>query len=331
MADLQQESLAGTPLEPGDSSRAKTSRAIALSFIFLGVLSTAAGFAFARFTVVHIHTAAKSKAQQASTSISPDQTPDLAKAEAEQISHLAPHQQAEHLLERAIHHEESSLNLIHQRADSWRGHLESTDQLFDLVREAMSSEDLRVRSAAVEIDLAACNLAKSPQSVAHLVQQIRQDPVERPLALWRLGSLGNRGVQPKIVLTHLLTYAHDPKEDTRYWAVEGLAMLGSSAAVNPLLDRFAHDPSARVRQRAALALGQDGMLSPEQRLAVVPDLFNLLDDDSLNLATRRLVYGTLRLITGAAIGNNTNAWLQWWAHHGATRKRHSSPKGLSLA
>jgi hypothetical protein len=331
MADLQQESFTGAELEPGSSNRMKTSRTVVLSFIFLGMLSTTAGFLFARFTVAHTHTGTRPTNQQASTSISPDQTADLAKTEAEEISHLVPQQQAEHLLERAIHHQESSLSLIHQRAESWRGHLESTDQLFDLIREAMSSEDLRVRSAAVEIDLAACNLAKSPQSVTHLVQQIRQDPVERPLALWRLGSLGNRGVQPKIVLTHLLTYAHDPKEDTRYWAVEGLAMLGSSAAVNPLLDRIAHDPSARVRQRAALALGQDGMLSPEQRLAVVPDLFNLLDDDSLNPATRRLVYGTLRLITGAAIGNDTSAWLQWWAHHGATRKRHSSPKGLSFA
>jgi HEAT repeat protein len=331
MAD-QQESFAGPQIEPGDTSRhMKTSSAVALSFLILGILSTTVGFLFARFTVVRTRTEAHSAARQVPTSFSPDQTPDLAKAEAEEISHLAPQQQAEHLLERAIHHQESSLNLIHQRADSWRGHLESTDQLFDLVREAMSSEDLRVRSAAVEIDLASSNLAKSPQSIAHLVQQIRQDPVERPLALWRLGSLGNRGVEPKIVLTHLLTYAHDSKEDTRYWAVEGLAMLGSSAAVNPLLDRFAHDPSARVRQRAALALGQDGMLSPEQRLAVVPDLFNLLDDDSLSLATRRLAYGTLRLITGAAIGNDTNAWLQWWAHHGATRKSHYSPKGLSLA
>ena len=331
MADQQQEFSVVEQRKAGDSSRAKTSLVFVLCFVSLGILSTTAGFLFARFTVVRARSQAHSIAHQVQASFSPDQTPDLAKAEAEEISHLAPQQQAEHLLERAIHHQESSLNLIHQRADSWRGHLESTDQLFDLVREAMNSEDLRVRSAAVEIDLAACNLAKSPQSVAHLVQQIRQDPVERPLALWRLGSLGNRGVQPKIVLTHLLTYAHDSKEDTRYWAVEGLAMLGSSAAVNPLLDRFAHDPSARVRQRAALALGQDGMLSPEQRLAIVPDLFNLLDDDSLNLATRRLVYGTLRLITGAAIGNDTNAWLQWWAHHGATRKRHASNKGLSLA
>src|SRR5215472_12425405 len=124
MADQQQESFAGPQRESSDSSRVKPSGVFVLSFILLGILSTAAGFLFARFTVVRARTAAHSTARQVPTSISLDQTADLAKAEAKEISHLAPQQQAEHLLERAIHHQESSLNLIHQRADSWRGHLE---------------------------------------------------------------------------------------------------------------------------------------------------------------------------------------------------------------
>ena len=97
-------------------------------------------------------------------------------------------------------------------------------------------------------------------------------------------------------------------------------MLGTDAAVDPLLDRFAHDPSPRVRQRAACSLAQSGMLTHEQRIAAVPDLLNFLDDDSLDSETRGWVYGALRLITGEPLGNNPIEWQQWWAHHDVTKK-----------
>jgi HEAT repeat protein len=214
--------------------------------------------------------------------------------------------------------------------ESWRGRVQNTDRLFDLVLTAMKSDDLRVRSAAVEIDLVANNLPKSPKSVARLVKEIRKDPAERPFALWRLGALGNRGVQPKAVLAHLVAFSHDADEQTRFWAVEGLAMLGSDASIDPLLDRFAHDVSPRVRQRAACGLAESGMLTREQRFAAVPDLLNLLDDDSLDSDTRGWVYGALRLITGEALGNNAHAWQEWWAHHDSIKKP-GTAKGIVFA
>jgi len=66
--------------------------------------------------------------------------------------------------------------MIRQRQDAWRGHLESTDRLFHLVLAALEFRGSRVRAAAVEIDLAASNLSKSPQSVTHLLNQINNDP-----------------------------------------------------------------------------------------------------------------------------------------------------------
>jgi HEAT repeat protein len=231
------------------------------------------------------------------------------------LSRLAPQQQAERLLERAMHDDAASLDLLRENVDGWRGHLKNTDQLFDLVLAALNSHDLRVRTAAVDVDLAANNLAKSPESVARLIWQLQRDPTARGMALWRLGSLGNRGVEPEKVLTSLLSYAHDPSEHTRYWAVEGLAMLGNGATIDPLLDVLAHDRSPRVRERAASGLGQSGMLTREERLAAVPHLLNFADDDSLATNTRELVYGTLRVITGAELGNDANAWRAWWASH----------------
>jgi HEAT repeat protein len=178
-----------------------------------------------------------------------------------------------------------------------------------------------VRTAAIDVDLAANNLSKSPESVARLLQQLHGDPAGRGMALWRLGSLGNRGVEPERVLSSLLKYAHDPSEHTRYWAVEGLAMLGNDATISPLLESLTHDTSARVRERAACSLGKSGMLTREERLAAVPHLLNFADDDSLSTTTRELVYATLRVITGAALGNDPNAWREWWTHHDPARER----------
>lgn len=299
-----------------------------LAFLILAALSAVAGFEVGRLKAVWARLKPGDSAINAGAASQP--TSDAINAEFAQLTRLGPQQQAEQLLELAIRRHPASLELIRQNAESWRGRLQNTDHLFDLVLTALKSDDLRVRGAAIEVDLAANNLSKSPKTVARLVQLIRKDPSERPFALWRLGALGNRGVQPKRVLTHLLTFAHDPNEQTRFWAVEGLAMLGTDGAVDPLLDRFAHDPSPRVRQRAAVGIAESGMLTHQQRFAAVPDLLNLLDDDGLDSGTRGWVYGALRLITGEALGNNAQAWQQWWAHHDSTTTPRS-PKGVIFA
>jgi len=299
-----------------------------LAFLVLAVLSAVAGFEVGRIKAVW----AKLKVGElaaASAAVS-QPTAGAVNAEFAELTRLAPQQQAEQLLELAIRRQQASLELIRQNADSWRGRLQNTDHLFDLVLTAMKSDDLRVRGAAIEVDLAANNLSKTPKTVARLVKLIRKDPTERPFALWRLGALGNRGVQPKLVLTYLLAFARDPNEQTRFWAVEGLAMLGTDGAIDPLLDRFAHDPSPRVRQRAAVGIAESGMLTHEQRFAAVPDLLNLLDDDALDSDTRGWVYGALRLITGEPLGNNAQAWQRWWAHHDS-KKKSRSPKGVIFA
>jgi HEAT repeat protein len=298
--------------------------------IILASLSTVAGFQVARLKSAWLKWESVAPVQAAAVSDSPAPVSAARKAEYEELSRLSPQQQAEHFLDRALHHHEESLDLIPQYVDGWRGRLQETDRLFGLVLSALKSDDLSVRTAAIEIDLAANNLSKSPQSVARLLQQIRKEPANRSLALWRLGALGNRGVEPQTVLAHLLVYARDPKEKTRYWAVEGLAMLGTDAAIDPLLDRFAHDPSPLVRERAACSLAKSGMLTKDQRLAAVPDLLNFLDDDSLDSTTRGWVYSALRVITGAPLGNDANAWRNWWMHQDEERKRRASHPSTAL-
>src|SRR5271170_5795670 len=300
--------------------------------VSLGGVSLAAGFETARTTLPAPNLDSEVPAQSSFHAASPVRMPsrDESKSDAE-LKRLPPQELAERLLEGAMHDDAASLDLLRENVDGWRGHLKNTDQLFDLVLAALNSHDLRVRTAAIDVDLAANNLSKSPESVARLILQLQRDPTGRGMALWRLGSLGNRGVEPDKVLNSLLNYAHDPNQHTRYWAVEGLAMLGNDAAVDPLLDILAHDRSPRVREQAANSLGQSGLLTREERLAAVPHLLNFADDDSLNTTTRELVYGTLRVITGAALGNDANAWRAWWALHDPAQERPSNRSRLLRA
>src|SRR6266481_5179464 len=292
--------------------------------IVLAAISTTAGYQVARLETAGarwFHTASPLASAPVQTPpLVPASNPNANNNDMEAISHLAPQQQAERLLELAIHRPDQSLGLIHKNLDSWRGHLKDTDQLFHLVLAALDSDDLRVRVAAVEIDLVANNLRKSPQSLATLLNQIHSNSAGRYLALWRLGALGNRGVQPSTVLATLLRYSRDANQQTRFWAVEGLAMLGTSESIDPLLSILAHDPAKRVRERAAADLARSGMLTGEQRLTAVPQLLNLLDDDSLDSATQDLVCASLRTITGASFGKDLEAWREWWAHHDRPEK-----------
>jgi hypothetical protein len=304
--------------------------------VLLAVFSTVAGFQFARVknalekwrNTAPVDSASSSAPLPALVS---DSKPNASNMDVDELSRLAPQQQAERLLELAIHRHENSLDLINQKLESWRGHLESTGSLFHLVLSALDSDDPRVRSVAVEIDLEASNLSKSPQSVARLLKQIQNDPHGRYLALWRLGALGNRGVEPATVLSNLLRYSHDANQQTRFWAVEGLAMLGAQESIDSLLSILAHDPARQVRERAADGLSRSGLLTGEQRLTAVPQLLNLLDDDSVDPGTLGLLYSTLRAITGASLGQDPEAWREWWAHHDGPEKRVHVPKGLLFA
>jgi HEAT repeat protein len=302
------------------------------------LLSTVVGFLAARFRSaftkwLSIHSVAAAAARQGTSSeLVSAPRPGAKKIDTEEILHLGPQQQAERLLELAIQQPDPSLSLIHRNLASWRGHLQDSDRLFHLVLEALNSNDPRVRVAAVEIDLAANNLMKAPESFEKLQRQIQSGSEERYMALWRLGALGNRGVEPSEAFRTLKLYAQSRNQEMRFWAVEGLAMLGNRESIDALLDILPHDPAPQIRQHAANALSRSGLLTGEQRLTAVPQLLNLLDDDSLDAATQSLVSATLEAITGASFGMNAAAWRDWWAHHDSREKnpprRHSN---LSLA
>lgn len=251
--------------------------------------------------------------QRKDTSFDP-QTISNAKLDA-----LRPQQQAELLLEGAIDRSPEAADQILARSSSWRGHLARSTQLAGLINTALSSDDARVRADGVESELAANNLAKNSRSANELIVRIEREPAARSWGLWMLGALANRGVEPERASAVLVRYTHDPDERTRYWAVEGLGLLGKDEAIQPLLSVLRDDDSPEVRERAACGLAQSGMLTREQRMSAVPSLIEYAGDSSLDGATHTLVYHALRDITGADVDNDASAWRAYWASENRSR------------
>jgi hypothetical protein len=262
-----------------------------------------------------------------------------------------PQEQAELLLERAISlangpaeskMEDEVEAQIEARIDAWRGQLKWDAQLGNLTTVALNSNDQSVRNSAVEVQLAAYGLPKSEASVEALVRQAdSRDHTKKIWALWALGLLGNRGIETDRVVEVLTSHLRvsgdktdrnksnndknnnaknsndkNSNEDTRRWAVESLALVGTTPTIAPLLDAMRNDASASVRQRAASSLAQSGMLSRQQRLIAVPRLIDYSGDAALDVQTRAWAFQALAEITRQRLPNDSAAWRTWYQAHG---------------
>ncbi len=233
------------------------------------------------------------------------------------LAALPPQAQAEFLLKETVNDYESNAGKLLSQMESWRGQLTMSPQLTSLLDSGLNSPDLRVRAAAIEMELVAYDLPKTPESSDLLIERIASDPAGRSWALWMLGAIGNRGIEPEQALRTLIQYSHDADEKTRFWAVEGMSLLGTDATIPALIDIFRNDPSIEVRERAGSALAQSGMLTKQQRLTAVPALMSVGEDPSIDSNTRNWTYQALREITGARYGTNPTDWREWWAENAA--------------
>jgi hypothetical protein len=238
----------------------------------------------------------------------------LSEHEISALAGMPPQGQAELLLERAINHYSGANDQIAARVDRWRGQITLGGRLNNLFVTAINSDDLTVRVAGIEVDIAARNLIKDSSTVDRLEPIARlgeQGP--RANALWDLAIVGNRGVAPERVADILLSSIHDQNPNIRYWAVEGLAYLATDAAIASLLDVFHDDPSSMIRERAACGLAQSGMFSAEQRRTAVPRLLDFAQDGALDAETRKWVFQALYDITGKSLPHDATLWRQWYA------------------
>ena len=244
----------------------------------------------------------------------------LSEHEIEVLDGMAPQDQAALLLERSINHYRGANEQIAARVDGWKGQIQMEGRLDGLFTTALNSGDLRVRAAAIEVNIVARKLEKVPSAIDRLEPLARSgEQGPRANALWDIGLLGNRGVEPERAAEILLASIRDSHENIRYWAVEGLAYLGTDEIVAPLLETLRDDPSPLIRERAACSLAQSGMLSERQRRRAVPRLLELAADGALDEQTRKWIYQALRDITGQSLPPDVDAWKAWYGANSRDR------------
>jgi hypothetical protein len=290
---------------PTGPERSRPTVMVCAGIVLVGLLANT-GTARAAWEEVALFLSLQGKPEPASASV-------LSEHHTEKLDAMPPQAQAEFLLERSINRYAGANDEILARVRKWRGQIKPSGRLENLFRMAINSDDLRVRAAAIEVNIVSRGLDKSAETVNRLEPIARtgaQGP--RANALWDLALLGNRGVEPSRVFEIILDSVHDENVNVRYWAVEGLAYLGTERTIEPLLQIFHDDRSSMIRERAACSLAQSGMLSKEQRYRAIPRLLEYSNDFSLDDETRGWVFQALRDITGQNLPRDPAAWRRWY-------------------
>jgi hypothetical protein len=230
-----------------------------------------------------------------------------------QLDNMQPQKQAEALLELAVAQDGAAVEQISSRLERWHGKLNWNPQIATLTTAALNSNDLRVRESGIEVELAAYGLEKNSSSVEYILRTAQApDHARKVWALWALGLMANRGVEPERLIAALKMHLQDSDEDSRHWAVEGLALSAGDDAIPLLLTAMRDDPSRVVREEAACGLAQSGMFSREQRLSAVPQLLAYSDDPALDAQTHAWAFQALAEITGEHLPNDSAAWRKWY-------------------
>jgi HEAT repeats len=243
----------------------------------------------------------------------------LSEHEINYIEGLPPQAQAEELMQRSINHIQGANRMIEEKLESWRGQLKPTDKWEHLYSIAICSNDLRIRSAAIEIDLAANGLDKVQETVDRLMRNAEEHPDHRFWDAYFLGLLANRGLDVEKIENLLHEWIHDPDRKTRYWAIEGMAVIGTDETIPDLLDVMKNDPLPDLRERGVCSLAQSGMMARAQRMKAVPGLIDIADTPSVDATTRGWAFQALREITDENFGTDTAQWRNWFDAHGAER------------
>jgi hypothetical protein len=230
-----------------------------------------------------------------------------------QLDRMKPQKQAEALLELAVGQSAGAVEQISSRVDHWQGKVKWDSQIATLTTAALNSNDMRVRESGIEVELAAYGLGKNSASLNYVLQAANSSDHARKIwGLWALGLMANRGVEVDRAVQVLTTHLKDADEDSRRWAIEGLALAGSGQTIAPLLKAMHDDGSALVRERAAASLAEAGMYTSEQRQTAIPILLSYSDDPTLDAQTHGWAFRALGDITHQHLPNDSNAWRSWY-------------------
>lgn len=219
--------------------------------------------------------------------------------------------EAEQLLQKLATGDTGAADQILGRSASWTGRTQRTSSATQWLSIALNLPDLHAREAAIQAELALDGVTQD-ESGLRAMEQAVGNPNQRAWALWMLGALGNRGVDPVHTAKIIGSYLADPQVQIRAAAVNGLALVGTDETIPPLLDRFRNDPSPVVQEAAACAIAQSGTYTHQQRVTAAASLVGWLDDSLLTVQQRSWTLQALRDISGQNFGTDSAAWRTWY-------------------
>jgi hypothetical protein len=194
---------------------------------------------------------------------------------------------------------------------NWTGKTKRTPKTDQLITVGITLKDMRAREAALQAQLALDGIPLD-QSGFDMLERSSGNPQQRTWALWMMGALGNRGVDPVHAAKVIDSYLANPDASVRASAVEGLALIGTDETIPMLLDRFRNDPSLPVQEQAICGLADAGMYTHAQRMVVAASLVGWLDDSTLSQQQRAWDVQALGDISGRNLGADAKAWRQWY-------------------
>jgi hypothetical protein len=218
---------------------------------------------------------------------------------------------AEELLGRIAAGDLAAADEVLDQSDSWTGKTHRTPKTNRLIATDLNLKDLQARAAAIQAQLALDGIPRDENGFSILERAVG-DPTQRPWALWMLGALGNRGVDPVHTAKVIEAYLNDPDTSVRANAVNGLGLLATDETIPMLLDRFRNDPSTVVQEPAACALAESGMYTHQQRIIAAASMVGWLDDSLLTRQQRTWTLQALRDISGQNFGADSAAWRRWY-------------------
>ncbi|MFZ0963884.1 MAG: HEAT repeat domain-containing protein [Terriglobia bacterium] len=219
--------------------------------------------------------------------------------------------EAEGLLERVAAGDLAAANQVLAQSDGWTGKTQTTPKTDQFITTGINGKELQARAAAIQAQLALNGIPRD-ESGLNTLEKAVGNPTQRTWALWLLGALGNRGVDPEHTAKIIDAYLVDPDVTVRRFAVIGLALLATDETIPMLLDRFRNDPSPAVQELAVCGLSESGMYTHGQRMVAAASLVGWLDDPLLTQQQRAWAAQGLRYISGKNLGTDSAAWRHWY-------------------
>ena len=234
-----------------------------------------------------------------------------ARVQTRPVVDAAVQKRVEEVLARVAAGDSGAADRVLAESSDWTGRSQRTPRTDQSITAGMNSSNMRAREASLQAQLALDGVPRDERGFA-MMERAVGNPGQRAWALWMLGALGNRGVDPIHTAKIIGAYLSDPSASVRASSVDALSLVGTDETIPMLLDRFRNDPSPVVQERAACDLAESGMYTHEQRMTAASSLVGWLDDSLLTAQQRAWTVQALGDIAGKNLGTDSAAWRSWY-------------------